>query len=118
MIKWTSDSEEFWNERQEQWRNRAFTSEEQKTFFMVFCAGFAIFYRKSILKHIQKWNSHQGPKFRIFEKLVHKRPISFISQNNLIKLDQFGFQQNKNTSGAILGFLETFMTLSTITNTS
>ena len=43
---------------------------------------------------------------KIFEKLVHKRLVSFISQNNLIKLNQFGFQQNKNTSDAILEFLE------------
>ena len=43
---------------------------------------------------------------KIFEKLVHKRMTSFISQYNLIKPNQFGFQKNKCTSDAILEFLE------------
>ena len=43
---------------------------------------------------------------KVLEKLVHKRMTSFISQNNLIKPNQFGFQKNKNTSDAILEFLE------------
>ena len=43
---------------------------------------------------------------KIFEKLVHKRMTSFISRYNIIKLNQFGFQRNKNTSDAILEFLE------------
>ena len=43
---------------------------------------------------------------KIFEKLVHKRLISFISKYNLIKPNQFGFQTNKSTSDAIVDFLE------------
>ena len=43
---------------------------------------------------------------KIFEKLVHKRMTSFISQYNLIKPCQFGFQKNKCTSDAILEFME------------
>ena len=43
---------------------------------------------------------------KIFEKLVHKRMISFIARYDIIKLNQFGFQKNKNTSDAILEFLE------------
>ena len=43
---------------------------------------------------------------KVFEKLVHKRMSSFISRYKIIKLNQFGFQRNKNTSDAILEFLE------------
>ena len=43
---------------------------------------------------------------KLFEKLVHKRMISFISRYNLIRPNQFGFQKNKCTSDAILEFLE------------
>ena len=43
---------------------------------------------------------------KIFEKLVHKRMSSFISKYNIIKPNQFGFQRNKNTSDAIIDFLE------------
>ena len=43
---------------------------------------------------------------KIFEKLVHKRMSSFISQYNLIKPNQFGFQRSKCTSDAILEFME------------
>ena len=43
---------------------------------------------------------------KLFEKLVHKRMTSFISRYNLIKPNQFGFQQSKCTSDAILEFLE------------
>ena len=43
---------------------------------------------------------------KLFEKLVHKRMISFISRYNLINPNQFGFQKNKCTSDAILEFLE------------
>ena len=43
---------------------------------------------------------------KIFEKLVHKRLVSFISQYSLIKPNQFGFQANKSTSDALLEFLE------------
>ena len=43
---------------------------------------------------------------KIFEKLVHKRLISFISKYSLIKPNQFGFQTNKCTSDAIVDFLE------------
>ena len=43
---------------------------------------------------------------KIFEKLVHKRMVSFISKYNIIKPNQFGFQSNKSTSDAILDFLE------------
>ena len=43
---------------------------------------------------------------KLFEKLVHKRMISFISRYNLIKPNQFGFQKSKCTSDAILEFLE------------
>ena len=43
---------------------------------------------------------------KIFEKHVHKRMTSFISQYNLIKPNQFGFQKNKCTSDAILDFME------------
>ena len=43
---------------------------------------------------------------KIFEKLVHKRMVSFISKYNIIKPNQFGFQSNKSTSDAILEFLE------------
>ena len=43
---------------------------------------------------------------KIFEKLVHKRMISFISKYNIIKPSQFGFQSNKSTSDAIIDFLE------------
>ena len=43
---------------------------------------------------------------KIFEKLVHKRMVSFISKYKIIKANQFGFQSNKSTSDAILEFLE------------
>ena len=43
---------------------------------------------------------------KIFEKLVHTRMTSFISRYKIIKTNQFGFQKNKNTSDAILEFLE------------
>ena len=43
---------------------------------------------------------------KIFEKLVHKRMVSFISRYNIIKPNQFGFQSNKSTSDAILDFLQ------------
>ena len=43
---------------------------------------------------------------KLIEKLVHKRMTSFISQYDLIKPNQFGFQKSKCTSDAILEFLE------------
>ena len=43
---------------------------------------------------------------KIFEKLVHKRMVSFISKYEIIKANQFGFQANKSTSDAIIDFLE------------
>ena len=43
---------------------------------------------------------------KIFEKLVHKRLSKFISKYNLINDNQFGFLKNKNTSDAILEFLD------------
>ena len=43
---------------------------------------------------------------KIFEKLVHKRMVSFISRYNIIKPNQYGFQTNKSTSDAIIEFLE------------
>ena len=43
---------------------------------------------------------------KIFEKLVHKRISKFISKYKLINDNQFGFQKNKNTSDAILEFLD------------
>ena len=47
---------------------------------------------------------------KVFEKLVHKRISSFVSQYGLIRPNQFGFQSNKNTSDAILEFLENIYT--------
>ena len=43
---------------------------------------------------------------KIFEKLVHTRLSKFISKYNLINDNQFSFQKNKNTSDAILEFLD------------
>ena len=43
---------------------------------------------------------------KIFEKLVHKRMISFIKKFKLIPENQFGFQENKCTADAILEFLD------------
>ena len=43
---------------------------------------------------------------KIFEKLVHRRLSKFISKYKLINDNQFGFQKNKNTSDAILEFLD------------
>ena len=43
---------------------------------------------------------------KIFEKLVHKRMVSFISRYNIIKPNQYGFQTSKSTSDAIIEFLE------------
>ena len=43
---------------------------------------------------------------KIFEKLVHLRMTSFINRYGIIKPNQFGFQQNNNTSDTILEFLE------------
>ena len=43
---------------------------------------------------------------KIFEKLVHKRLINFIEKFNIINLNQFGFQKNKNTSDALLEFTD------------
>ena len=43
---------------------------------------------------------------KIFEKLVHTRLSKFISKYNLINDNQFGFQKNKNSSDAILEFLD------------
>ena len=43
---------------------------------------------------------------KIFEKLVHKRMVSFISRYSLIKPNQYGFQTNKSTSDAIIELLE------------
>ena len=43
---------------------------------------------------------------KIFEKLVHKRICSFLKKFNIINSNQFGFLKNKNTSDAILEFLD------------
>ena len=43
---------------------------------------------------------------KVFEKLVHKRMVKFIDKFNLLNINQFGFQKNKNTSDAILEFLD------------
>ena len=43
---------------------------------------------------------------KIFEKLVHKRMISFIKRYKIISDNQFGFQENKCTADAILEFLD------------
>ena len=43
---------------------------------------------------------------KVFEKLVHKRLCSFIKKHNILNDNQFGFQKNKNTSDAILEFLD------------
>ena len=43
---------------------------------------------------------------KIFEKLVHKRLIKFITKYNLLNKNQFGFLKNRNTSDAILEFLD------------
>ena len=43
---------------------------------------------------------------KIFEKLVHKRMISFIKKFKILQNNQFGFQENKCTADAILEFLD------------
>ena len=43
---------------------------------------------------------------KLFEKLVHKRLLKFITKFSIINLNQFGFQKSKNTSDAILEFLD------------
>ena len=43
---------------------------------------------------------------KVFEKLVHIRMTKFINKFKLINQNQFGFQKNKNTSDAILEFLD------------
>ena len=43
---------------------------------------------------------------KVFEKLVHIRMTKFIDKFNLVNQNQFGFRKNKNTSDAILEFLD------------
>lgn len=43
---------------------------------------------------------------KIIEKLVKKRMIKFLDEHNILNKNQFGFQNSKNTSDAILAFLE------------
>ena len=43
---------------------------------------------------------------KVFEKLMHKRLLTFLSNNNIIYKNQFGFQVGYNTSDAILEFLD------------
>ena len=43
---------------------------------------------------------------KIFEKLVHSQIISFLDKYNLINNNQFCLQKGKNTSNAILEFLD------------
>lgn len=43
---------------------------------------------------------------KIFEKLVKKRILAFISREGILRSAQFGFQSGKGTSDAIFSFLE------------
>ena len=43
---------------------------------------------------------------KLFEKLVHKRLISFIKKYKILNENQFGFQKQKGTGDAILEFLD------------
>jgi len=43
---------------------------------------------------------------KIFEKLMHKQLLSFLSCNNILSPCQFGFRSNSSTSDAILEFLD------------
>jgi len=43
---------------------------------------------------------------KIFEKLMHKKLMSFIDSNNILSRCQFGFRSNSSTSDAILEFLD------------
>ena len=43
---------------------------------------------------------------KIFEKLMCKRIIAFMTEDNIICNHQFGFQKGRNTSDAILEFLD------------
>lgn len=43
---------------------------------------------------------------KIIEKLVKKRMLQFLNEQNILNKNQFGFQNTKNTSDAIFAFLE------------
>ena len=43
---------------------------------------------------------------KIFERLMYKRLVTFLTENNSIVEHQFGFQVGYNTGDAILEFLD------------
>ena len=43
---------------------------------------------------------------KVFEKLVHRRLVSFLERYNILNKNQFGFQKGKSTSDAILEYLD------------
>ena len=43
---------------------------------------------------------------KIFEKLIHKRLLDFIEQNNILSPYQFGFRQNTSTQDAVINLSE------------